>query len=321
MDWFLAGLWLEEEKLRDHQRRYVVVHGTHEADDAVFEQPRVDVIAALPSASLFNDDGHKRLWWWSPGRAIPEHGKCGQRFLFRYELKLKDEMYHAHRTVALNVIWRHPPTLARMGLRIRLISCWPSIQIHTNKCLYAAPKLRLLFYNYDENQDPIVLVLLFADAAFTQINFKLLGTFLGKWHDYSLIKKYRDVHIRCSCLVGCCLSGRCGGTRQIWRSLEFIRQSSGEFWYFQSTEPLWLTVCLFFCCHFFLPGNHRRQNVISSLVSWFTGVKKWPSVSLFSSLQGNLFCGESRLLHAPAALSAVFEHLGRKVTRGRRGKE
>ena len=51
-----------------------------------------------------------------------------------------------------------------------------------------APKLRLLFYNYDENQDPIVLVLLFADAAFTQINFKLLGTFLGKWHDYSLIQ-------------------------------------------------------------------------------------------------------------------------------------
>ena len=46
-----------------------------------------------------------------------------------------------------------------------------------------APKLRLLFYNYDENQDPTpptVLVMLFADAAFTQINFKLLGTFLGK---------------------------------------------------------------------------------------------------------------------------------------------
>ena len=77
VDGFLAGLRLEEEELRDHQRRDVVVHGAHEADDAVLEQARVDVVAALAPAGLLDDDGHEgRGRRGSPRRTTPE---CGER--------------------------------------------------------------------------------------------------------------------------------------------------------------------------------------------------------------------------------------------------
>ena len=73
VDGFLAGLGLEKEELRDHQRRDVVVHGAHEADDAVLEQARVDVVAALAPAGLLDDDGHEgRVRRGSPGRATPD---------------------------------------------------------------------------------------------------------------------------------------------------------------------------------------------------------------------------------------------------------
>ena len=73
VDGFLAGLRLEEEELRDHQRRDVVVDGAHEADDAVLEQARVDVVAALAPAGLLDDDGHEgRVRGGSPRRATPD---------------------------------------------------------------------------------------------------------------------------------------------------------------------------------------------------------------------------------------------------------
>ena len=55
-DVLLRVLGLEEEELRDDQVRQVVADGRAQDDDAVAEQPRVDVVGALTAAGLLNDD-------------------------------------------------------------------------------------------------------------------------------------------------------------------------------------------------------------------------------------------------------------------------
>jgi hypothetical protein len=46
----------EEQQLRNHEIRGLVVHFADHEDDALFQQPRVDVIRTLAPAARFDDD-------------------------------------------------------------------------------------------------------------------------------------------------------------------------------------------------------------------------------------------------------------------------
>ena len=46
----LAALGLEEEELRDDDAGQHVVDGSHQADDSLLQQPRVDVVGSLAAA-------------------------------------------------------------------------------------------------------------------------------------------------------------------------------------------------------------------------------------------------------------------------------
>jgi hypothetical protein len=52
-------LGLEEEQLRDDERGRVVVDGPVDADDALLEQAREDVVGALPAGGVLDDHGHQ----------------------------------------------------------------------------------------------------------------------------------------------------------------------------------------------------------------------------------------------------------------------
>jgi hypothetical protein len=64
MDVLLRILRFEEEKLRDHEVRDLVVHRAAQEDDAVAQQARVDVEGALAALALLDhvrDQGHAAL--------------------------------------------------------------------------------------------------------------------------------------------------------------------------------------------------------------------------------------------------------------------
>src|SRR5437899_13096552 len=50
---------LQEEQLRDHQIRNVIVNRRSNKNDAVFEQPRINIVAALAAAGLFDHHRHQ----------------------------------------------------------------------------------------------------------------------------------------------------------------------------------------------------------------------------------------------------------------------
>ena len=52
----LAALGLEEEELRDDDAGQHVVDGSHQADDSLLQQPRVDVVGSLAAAGLLDHD-------------------------------------------------------------------------------------------------------------------------------------------------------------------------------------------------------------------------------------------------------------------------
>ena len=60
MDVLLGVLGLQEQELRDHEIRDVVVDGAAEEDDAVAQQPRVDVEGALAALALLDHVRNQR---------------------------------------------------------------------------------------------------------------------------------------------------------------------------------------------------------------------------------------------------------------------
>ncbi len=56
-DFLLGVLGLQEEKLGDDQRRHVVLDRTGDEDQALLEQPRVDVVGALAPVGLLDHHG------------------------------------------------------------------------------------------------------------------------------------------------------------------------------------------------------------------------------------------------------------------------
>jgi hypothetical protein len=59
MDVLVRVLGLQEEELRDHQVRHVVLDRTDEEDDALLEQARIDVERTLAARRLLDDDRHQ----------------------------------------------------------------------------------------------------------------------------------------------------------------------------------------------------------------------------------------------------------------------
>jgi hypothetical protein len=65
----LRILRLQEEQLRDHQARDMVIDSLAQEDDAVFEKARKYVIGPFAPRSLFNDEGYK-------AHAVPRKMGC-----------------------------------------------------------------------------------------------------------------------------------------------------------------------------------------------------------------------------------------------------
>jgi hypothetical protein len=64
MDVLVGVIGLEEQQLRDHDVRDVVVDPAPQEDDSVAQQPRIDVERALTALILFDhhrDQGHASL--------------------------------------------------------------------------------------------------------------------------------------------------------------------------------------------------------------------------------------------------------------------
>src|SRR5467141_3465160 len=59
IDLLVRILALQEQHLRDHHVRHVVVDGRAEEHDAVLEQPRVDVVRALAAVCLLHHERHR----------------------------------------------------------------------------------------------------------------------------------------------------------------------------------------------------------------------------------------------------------------------
>src|SRR5207237_3376517 len=59
VDLLVRILALEEQHLRDHDVRHVVVDGRAEEDDAVLEEPRVDVVRTLAAVCLLHHERHR----------------------------------------------------------------------------------------------------------------------------------------------------------------------------------------------------------------------------------------------------------------------
>src|SRR5207249_2795395 len=59
VDVLLRVFHLQEEQLRDHEIRYVIINRRSNENDAVFEQPRINVIAALATPSLLHHHRHQ----------------------------------------------------------------------------------------------------------------------------------------------------------------------------------------------------------------------------------------------------------------------
>ena len=59
VDVLFRVLHLQEQHLGDDEVRDVIVDGRADEDDAVLEQARIDVVATLPAAGLFDDHGDK----------------------------------------------------------------------------------------------------------------------------------------------------------------------------------------------------------------------------------------------------------------------
>ena len=62
-DILLWVLGLEEEELGDNEIRHIVVDGAAEKDNALFEEPRENIVGAFAHRSLFNNhwDEHLRF--------------------------------------------------------------------------------------------------------------------------------------------------------------------------------------------------------------------------------------------------------------------
>ena len=61
-DVLLRVLGLEEQELGDHQVGEVVLDRVTQEDDPLAQQPRVDVVGALPPAGGLDDHGHEHAW-------------------------------------------------------------------------------------------------------------------------------------------------------------------------------------------------------------------------------------------------------------------
>jgi hypothetical protein len=59
IDVLLRIFRFEEQKLRDDQRRHIVLNLARHEDDPFAQQAREDVKAAFAAARLFDDDGNK----------------------------------------------------------------------------------------------------------------------------------------------------------------------------------------------------------------------------------------------------------------------
>ena len=54
-DVLLRVLGLQEQQLRDHEVRHVVLDRAHDEDHALLEQARIDVVGTLAAGRLFDD--------------------------------------------------------------------------------------------------------------------------------------------------------------------------------------------------------------------------------------------------------------------------
>ena len=84
----------EEEQLRDDEVRHLVVDWPAEEDDAVVEEPRVDVVGALAAAGLLNDDGDQG------------HGVSSRKEVFQRERWVIFACFAAFRVTCCLWIWR-----------------------------------------------------------------------------------------------------------------------------------------------------------------------------------------------------------------------
>ena len=78
VDVALRVLRLEEEHLRDHQARHVVVDRAAEEDDVVLEQARIDVVGALNAVRLLHHHRNQHLVLQAPSPPCGFSGRGGR---------------------------------------------------------------------------------------------------------------------------------------------------------------------------------------------------------------------------------------------------